>query len=59
MTFHAEHSKLILKKNLQTPTLQASGLGSFLHAPRIILASSKLNPFSWTTLADLLPYESK
>jgi hypothetical protein len=58
MTFHAEDSKLILK-NLQTPTLQASGLGSFLHAPRMILASSKLNPFSWTALADLLPYESK
>lgn len=46
-------------KILQTPTLQASGLGSFLHAPRMILASSKLNPFSWTALADPLLYESK
>lgn len=45
-------------KKKQRSTLQASGLGSFLHAPRMSLASSKLNPFSWTALADLLPYES-
>lgn len=37
------------------PTLQMSELGSFLQAPRISLASSKLNPLSCTVLADFLP----
>lgn len=37
-------------------TLQISGLGSFLHAPRISLTSSKLNPFSWIALADFCTY---
>jgi len=37
-------------------TLQRSGFGSFLHAPRISLTSSKLKPFSKTAFVDLWSY---